>query len=55
MKMYIEIYPECFDFYISEQQDFIKNHLDIPLHSVNNIEPFDKIEQGQKRYIPKKI
>ena len=49
-QIYIEIYKECFDFFNQEEQNFINSHLDKPLLSINNKDPFDYIQNLQSEF-----
>ena len=43
-KIYIEKYNDCFNYYNRDVQKFVEDHLEIPLRSINNTDPFDFIQ-----------
>ena len=49
-KMYIEKYEDCFKYFNIKTQKFIERHLDIPLQSINNTDPFDFIQNIQLEF-----
>ena len=49
-KIYIEKYNDCFNYYNREVQKFVEDHLDIPLRSINNTDPFDFIPSVQMEF-----
>ena len=49
-KIYIEKYNDCFNYYNRDVQKFVEDHLEIPLRSINNTDPFDFIQNIQMEF-----
>ena len=49
-KIYIKKFDTCFEFFNSEQQEFIKNHEGKYLKSINNTDPFNYIQNIQSEF-----
>ena len=49
-KIYIQKYEDCYKFFNREVQRFVDSHLDVPLISINNTDPFDFIQNIQVEF-----
>ena len=49
-KIYIQKYEDCYKFFSRKVQKFVDSHLDIPLISINNTDPFDFIQNIQVEF-----
>ena len=50
IKIFIEIFDDCFNFFNKEKQDFIKSHLDKPLLTINGLDPLECIQNLQSEF-----